>query len=288
MESSAATRLRDLEAEPEPGAAGRLGRGFADPIRSVLEEIGDMAQFSWRVLIELRGVWRYTAEILRQAGILIVGSAAVILMMQFVMGTICGTNAAYVLRTYGAAAYSGIYTSYCAVRGSLIGFMFGYIVAAKIGTGLAAEIGAMRINSELDAMEAQGINPLRYVVATRLVAGWLTFPFLFAIGSSLNFFAAFLVIVKQVGEVSQGQWQRVHWQFISGRDLIYDLIWVMAEVTLIMLVGMYYGYRAKGGPVGVGAATAKSMMFNIVAIHVLGAFLVVVLWGLYTTVPIGG
>ena len=94
--------------------------------------------------------------------------------------------------------------------------------------------------------------------------------------------------VKAVGEVSQGQWQHVHWEFISGRDLGFDLIWVMAEVTMIMLVGMYFGYRAKGGPVGVGAATAKSMMFNIIAIHVLGAFLVVVLWGLYPKVPIGG
>jgi phospholipid/cholesterol/gamma-HCH transport system permease protein len=286
MESSAGTLPRTTDPPPSPGR--RIAQGFSNPVRSALEEVGDMAQFSWRVLVELRGVWRYTAEILRQAGILIVGSAAVILLMQFVMGTICGTNAAYVLRTYGAAAYSGIYTSYCAVRGSLIGFMFGYIVAAKIGTGLAAEIGAMRINSELDAMEAQGINPLRYVIATRLVAGWLTFPFLFLIGSALNFFAAFLVIVKQVGEVSQGQWQRVHWEFISGRDVIYDLIWVLLEVTLIMLVGMYYGYRAKGGPVGVGGATAKSMMFNIVAIHVLGALLVVVLWGLHPTVPIGG
>ena len=276
---------------PRPGrrrTGAQLTDGLVGPVRGVLAEAGELGVFSGRAIAEVPGAFRFTAEILRQAGILIVGSAAVILLMQFVMGTICGTNAAYVLRTYGAAAYSGIYTSYCAVRGSLIGFMFGYIVAAKIGTGLAAEIGAMRINSELDAMEAQGINPLRYVIATRLVAGWLTFPFLFLIGSALNFFAAFLVIVKQVGEVSQGQWQRVHWEFISGRDLVYDLIWVLLEVTLIMLVGMYYGYRAKGGPVGVGGATAKSIMFNIIAIHVLGAFLVVVLWGLHPTVPIGG
>jgi phospholipid/cholesterol/gamma-HCH transport system permease protein len=283
MEASADTITRGM-----PSAARRLRRGFTEPFRDVLEEAGDLFAFSLRSLLELRGVWRYTSEILRQAGILIVGSAFVLFLMQFVMGSICGTNAAYVLRTYGAASYAGIYTSFCAVRGSLIGFMFGYIVAAKIGTGLAAEIGAMRINSELDAMEAQGINPLRYVVATRLVAGWITLPFIFAIGCGLNFLAAFLVVVKQVGEVSQGQWQRVHWQFISTRDLGYDLIWVMAELTMIMLVAMYYGYRAHGGPAGVGTATAKSMIVNIVALHVLGAFLIVVLWGLYPKVPIGG
>jgi phospholipid/cholesterol/gamma-HCH transport system permease protein len=266
----------------------RLIDGLSDPVRGVLEEVGEIASFSFRALAELRGVWRYSAEILRQVSILIVGSAAVIFLMQFIMGSICGTNAAYVLRTYGAAAYSGIYTAYCAVNGSLIAFMFGYILAAKIGTGFAAEIGAMRINSELDAMEAQGINPMRYVIGTRLVASWLVLPLLFAVGAALNFLAAFLVVVKQVGETSQGQWQRVHWQYISVEHLSYDLVWVLLEGTMIVLIGMYYGYRAKGGPVGVGTATARSMIFNIVAIHILGAFLILALFGLYPTVPIGG
>jgi phospholipid/cholesterol/gamma-HCH transport system permease protein len=166
--------------------------------------------------------------------------------------------------------------------------MFGYIVAAKIGTGFAAEIGAMRINSEINAMEAQGINPMRYIVSTRLVASWITFPLFFVVGAALNFLAAFLVVVKQVGETSQGQWQRVHWQYISVGHLGYDLIWVMLEGTMIVLIGMYYGYRATGGPVGVGTATARSMIFNIVGIHVLGAFLILALFGLYPTVPIGG
>lgn len=285
MEAATTSAGRTLGTTPP---RRRLLAGFSDPVRGVLEEIGDIAEFAFRAILELRGVWRYSAEILRQAGILIVGSAAVIFLMQFIMGSICGTNAAYVLRTYGAAAYSGIYTSYCAVNGSLIAFMFGYIVAAKIGTGFAAEIGAMRINSEIDAMEAQGINPMRYVVGTRLVASWLTFPFFFVVGAGLNFLAAFLVVVKQVGETSQGQWQRVHWEYISVTHLSFDLIWVMVEGTMIALVGMYYGYRARGGPVGVGTATARSMIFNIVGIHVLGAFLILALFGIYPKVPIGG
>jgi phospholipid/cholesterol/gamma-HCH transport system permease protein len=166
--------------------------------------------------------------------------------------------------------------------------MFGYILAAKIGTGFAAEIGAMRINSELSAMEAQGINPMRYVVGTRLVASWIALPLMFVVGAALNFLAAYLVVDRQVGETSQGQWQRVHWEYVTVGHLGYDLVWVLLEGTMIVLIGMYYGYRASGGPVGVGTATARSMIFNIVAIHVLGAFLILALFGVYPTVPIGG
>jgi phospholipid/cholesterol/gamma-HCH transport system permease protein len=284
MDATGSTIVRGLDAPPRRPLLDRLGA----PLRSLLEEIGDIARFAFGAIGELRGVWRHFAEILRQISILIVGSAAVIFLMQFIMGSICGTNAAYVLRTYGAAAYSGIYTSYCAVNGSLIAFMFGYILAAKIGTGFAAEIGAMRINSELSAMEAQGINPMRYVVGTRLVASWIALPLMFVVGAALNFLAAYLVVVKQVGETSQGQWQRVHWEYVTVGHLGYDLIWVLLEGTMIVLIGMYYGYRASGGPVGVGTATARSMIFNIVAIHVLGAFLILALFGVYPTVPIGG
>jgi phospholipid/cholesterol/gamma-HCH transport system permease protein len=111
---------------------------------------------------------------------------------------------------------------------------------------------------------------------------------MFVVGAALNFLAAYLVVVRQVGETSQGQWQRVHWEYVTVGHLGYDLVWVLLEGTMIVLIGMYYGYRASGGPVGVGTATARSMIFNIVAIHVLGAFLILALFGVYPTVPIGG
>src|SRR6201984_1818202 len=103
MEASGLRSGRDFGSGGGVGA--QVAEGFVGPVRGIPSEAGDVAIFCGRTIVELRGVWRYTAEILRQAGILIVGSAAVICFMQFVMGTICGTNAAYVLRTYGAAAY---------------------------------------------------------------------------------------------------------------------------------------------------------------------------------------
>jgi phospholipid/cholesterol/gamma-HCH transport system permease protein len=266
---------------------GTLAEGFAGPIRSALREASEIGSFAGRSFLELRGVWRYTAEILRQAGLIITGSALIMVFMVFMMGTVCGTEANYVLRGYGATTYSGVFTSYCAVR-EMIPYMWGYILAAKIGCGLAAEIGSMRIQDEIDALESIGVNPMRYVVATRLVAGWITFPFIFILATAAEFLANYLVLVVQIGEVSSGAWQSVNWAFSTPKDFFYSFIRVMVESTVILLLAMFYGYRASGGPVGVGRATAKSMILNLILLHVMGAAMTMRFWGLKPNAPVGG
>jgi phospholipid/cholesterol/gamma-HCH transport system permease protein len=269
------------------GTAERIAEGIVGPVRGVLSGAGELAVFTGRTLIELRGVWRYTAEILRQAGILIVGTTLVICFMEFVMGLECGTEADYVLRGYGATIYSGVFTAYCAVR-ECVPYMFGYILAAKVGCGLVAEIGSMRINEELDAMEAIGLNPMRYVVGTRLVAAWLVLPLIYLMGLGAHFLADWLVIVVQLGDVSQAGWQTIHWAFINPLDILFSEIKGMTEATAIVIVAMFYGYRARGGPVGVGTATARSMILNLILVHVIGSMLTMLFWGVNPHAPVGG
>jgi len=285
MEASAYRMPRGAAKAPSPGS--RLAKGLADPLRNSVAEAGNMGRFFLQALAQVPGVWRYTAEVMRQAGILIVGSAAVIWFMEFVMGAECATEANYVLRGYGATIYSGVFTAWCSNR-EMGPYMWGYIVSAKIGCGLVAEIGSMRINEELDAMEAQGLNPMRYVVATRLVAAWLTFPLIYLVGLTLHQLADYIIIVKQIGEVSQGGWELIHWAFQDPMDLLYGQIKIMAMGTAIVLVAMYYGYHARGGPVGVGTATARSMILNLILVHIIGSLGTMIFWGLNPRGPIGG
>lgn len=287
MESSSlrAPRLRGEMAGPPAGE--RFTKGLQGPVQGVLREAAEIGVFTGRAIMELRGVWRYSAEILRQCGILIAGSAAIICFMTFLMGTTCGTEANYVLRGYGATVYSGVFTSYCALR-EMIPYMWGYIFAAKVGCGLVAEIGSMRINDEIDAMESLGLNPMRYLIATRLVAAWITFPLIYLVGLAFHFLANYLVVVVQIGEVSQGGWEQVHWSFQNPTDIFYSELKIMLTGTAIVLVGMFYGYRARGGPVGVGNATARSMILNLVLIHIIGSLGTMVFWGLSPNAPIGG
>lgn len=270
-----------------PTAAKRFGEGLAGPVRGALNEAGAMAAFAGRAFLELRGVFRYTSEILRQAGILITGSMAVVCLMQFVMGMECGTEANYVLRGYGASAYSGVFTAWCGVR-EMGPYMWGYIISAKVGCGLVAELGSMRINNEFDAMESLGLNPMRYVVATRLVAAWLAFPFIYLVALAFHNLADYIIIVSQIKEVSQGGWEGVHWAFMQPQDILYSEIKIMVMGTLIVLVAMYYGYTARGGPVGVGTATAKSMILNLIIVHIVGSVFTMVFWGLNPSSPVGG
>lgn len=289
MEASAfrARRLRSGESEQGPSVGEQAWGNFTGPLKGVFAEMGELAAFTGRAFLELRGTWRYSAEIFRQAGILIVGSAAIIWFMEFIMGMECGIEANYVLRGYGASIYSGVFTAWCAIR-EMAPYMWGYILSAKVGCGLVAEIGSMRINDEIDAMETMGINPMRYIVGTRLLAAWLTFPFIYIVGLGFHFLANYVVIVVQIHEVSKGGWELIHWSFQSPADLLFSEIKIMVTGTAIVMVGMYYGYRARGGPVGVGTASARSMILNLILVHIIGSVFTMVFWGLNPNAPVGG
>ena len=107
-----------------------------------------------------------------------------------------------------------------------------------------------------------GVNPMIFLCATRLLAAWLTLPFIYLAGIGVGFFASYLAVVQQVGEVSAGGYFLIFWMFQNPPDLIFSVIKGMFMATAIVLVGCYYGYTAAGGPVGVGTATAKSMVLE--------------------------
>jgi phospholipid/cholesterol/gamma-HCH transport system permease protein len=167
-------------------------------------------------------------------------------------------------------------------------YSFGYMMSAKVGTGLVAEIGAMRISDEIDALEVMGINSQVYLCSTRLLAAWMVLPFLYISAVGAGFFASYLAVVQQIGEVSSGGFFLIFWMFQNPPDLLYSLIKGMTMATIIVLVGCYYGYTASGGPVGVGTATAKSMVLNIVMVHLIGMVGTQIFWGSNPRAPIGG
>src|SRR5690606_33285031 len=126
-----------------------------------------------------------------------------------------------------------------------------------------AEIGAMRISDEIDALEVMGVPPVTFLCATRLLAAWISLPFIYLASIGIMYGASYLAVVEQVADVSSGGYLLIFWMFQDPTDVMFSLIKGMVMATVIVLVGCYYGYTASGGPVGVGTATAKSMVFNI-------------------------
>jgi phospholipid/cholesterol/gamma-HCH transport system permease protein len=133
-----------------------------------------------------------------------------------------------------------------------------------------------------------GVNPMIFLAGTRLLGAWMALPFIYLAGIGVMYFASYLAVVQQIGEVSSGGYFLLFWMFQNPPDLVFSLIKGMVMATAIVLVGCYYGYRASGGPVGVGTATAKSMVLNIVLVHIIGMIGTLVFWGANPRAPIGG
>jgi phospholipid/cholesterol/gamma-HCH transport system permease protein len=254
--------------------------------KAFLEQSGDIVRFGTAVVKSFPDLRRYPTEVIRQTALLVLSSGLIIWMMEFIIGTMCGTEANYVLKQIGAPLYSGIFTAYCALR-EMSPYMWGYIFAAKVGCGLVAEIGSMRISDEIDAMEVMGIRSMTYVVATRVAAAFIAMPFLYVVGLGASYLSEYLVVVLQYGEVSQGGYQFIFYLYQNPLDFMYSLIKIMSMGIVIVIVGCYYGYNAHGGPVGVGRSTAKSMMINMVLVHVVGLLGTQLFWGLSPNAPIG-
>jgi len=261
--------------------AGRLSRG--------VDSVGAFGRFAATVIgdaVRLRAL-RFPGEVLRQAGILIAGSTLVIAGLMFIIGTTCGIEGAFFARTTGASSYAGLITAWCDLR-EAAPYAFGYMMAAKVGTGLVAEIGAMRVSEEVDALEVMGLDSVAFLCSTRLLASWLVIPPIYIIGVLAAFLASYIVVVLQIGDTSAGGYNLIFWFFQSPLDLLFSLIKGVAMATLIVIVGTYYGFTASGGSVGVGAAAAKSMVVNVVGVHLIGMLSTFAFWGTNPRAPIGG
>lgn len=267
-----------LRTKAAPGALRKSLRGIA-------REAADLSRFSWRTVTELPAVRLYASEVFRQAGVLILSSALVLWVMAFLLGAMLAVQGHYLFREIGAASYVGAIPAVFDTRGASE-TTWGWILAAKVGCGIVAEIGSMRISEEVDAMEVMGIRSRPYLVGTRLVSAIMAMPFLYVVGYVLTIFGSYLMNVLVLHTVSEGGFMAVLWAMQNTTDFVFSVLWTMIVSVVIILVACYFGYTAKGGPVGVGTATAKSMLVNMVLISVLAMTIVQLLYGNNPNAPI--
>jgi phospholipid/cholesterol/gamma-HCH transport system permease protein len=265
-------------------------RGTTLKGRDRIDRLGEMFEFFWLVLKRLTvggAGARFFGETLRQAGILITGSVLIIAGLVFVLGLQCGIEGAYGAAAVGAPSVAGAFTALCDLR-EITPYAFGYMMAAKVGTGIVAELGSMRISDEIDALDVMGLDSVGYLCCTRLLGMWLIIPFVYVASLSVGYTGSYVAVVQQIAHVSPGGYLQLFWTFQSPIDLLYSAVKAMAMATFIVLVACYYGYHAYGGPVEVGRATAKSMAVNLLGIHAIGLLGTQLFWGHDMHSPIGG
>jgi phospholipid/cholesterol/gamma-HCH transport system permease protein len=206
------------------------------------------------------------------------GTISVLLILGMAVGASLAVEALATLNIIGFGALSGLIGGVGAVR--VIGpLVAGIAFTAQAGTRMTAEIGAMRISEEIDAVDAMGLRPIPFVVGTRMIGGLLCVVPGYLLTLVATFFILETVVVVFNGEPG-GTYDHYFIQFLTPIDLLYSLIKATTYCIAATVIHCYYGYFASGGPVGVGMASGRAVRASLVTIMVLDFTTTVLLWGL--------
>jgi phospholipid/cholesterol/gamma-HCH transport system permease protein len=255
-------------------------------IAGLFAEAGELTAFSVRALAALPGSTRYASETLRHAAAIIRGTSLLTLVMNAFLGISVVNFGFFFLRSIGASDYTGLASGYVDIR-QCANLMFGYVFAAKVCCGFAAELGAMKINEEIKAYESTGVDPMRYVVGTRLLAAAIWVPIggiLALLGSTLGSYTAAVVLLHGL---SAPAFLDVHWSVQTISDQLYTLIGIAFIALFTAIAACFYGLRTEGGPSAVGSTVARSLVVNLVLVHLIGVFFAVYFYGTDIRLPIG-
>lgn len=271
-----------------PATIGRARSVALQSVQKPLRGFGQwtvfIAQVFWYLPLTVRRYSRQTlAATLNMAwgsGSLIVdgGTISVLLILGVATGASLAIEALAILNILGFGSLAGIIGGIGAVR--ILGpIVAGIAFMSQAGTRMTAEIGAMRISEEIDAVDSMGLRPIPFVVGTRLI-GALTCV---VPGYLLTLMGVFYTM-EAVAVVFNGQpggtYSHYFVQFLNPLDLFYSTLKLSTYCVAVTLIHCYYGYFAAGGPVGVGQASGRAVRASLVTIVVLDFLTTVLLWGI--------
>ena len=267
---------------------GRFG-GF-------LDGLGSQMLFYIRVVKSVpRTIANYGKEIIRLLAEVALGSGSlaviggtvgVITAMCFFTGTEVGIQGYAALDQLGTAALTGFVSAYFNTR-EIAPIVAGIALAATVGCGFTAQLGAMRISEEIDALEVMAIPSVPFLVTTRVIAGLVAVVPLYIVGLLSSFFATRLTVTK-INHQSTGTYDHYFTTFLPPGDVLWSFAKVLIFAVVVILIHCYYGYYASGGPAGVGVAVGRAVCTSIVAINVVDLLASMAIWGTNVTVRLAG
>lgn len=274
----------------------RFAKGLVDKPMSALDDLGAQLSFYARSLAwTYRVLLRYKKEVVRLLGevalgsgglALVGGTVGVIAFLTFFTGTEVGLQGYAALNQLGVANFTAFISAYFNTR-EIAPLVAGLALSATVGAGFTAQLGAMRVSEEVDALEVMGVPSLPFLVTTRMIAGFIAVTPLYVIGLLSSYFAARTITTGFYGQ-STGTYDQYFNQYLPPVDVLYSFLKVLIFAVIIILIHCYYGYYASGGPAGVGVAVGRAVRTAIVAINVVDFFLSLAIWGATTTVRIAG
>ena len=273
-----------------------MGRSFVQSRRDKVETWGDQFVFyttalarTPRAIKDFKGeVFKILAEVVFGVGgiTLIAGTVGVIAFMSFFAGTEVGIQGYASLSQIGVAKFTAFISAYFNTR-EVAPLVASIALAATVGCGYTARLGAMRISEEIDALEVMAVPSIPFLVTTRMVAGFIAVIPLYTVALLASYLSPRLITTLIYGE-SVGTYDHYFIQFLPPIDVLWSFGKLMVLAVAIILIHCYYGFSASGGPAGVGMAVGRAIRTSIVTVVVADFFLSYAIWGSTTTVRITG
>ena len=261
-----------------------------------LDILGDQIFFFLKAIAWIpRAIRRYGKEIMRLMAEVSFGSGAlaviggtigVMVGMTAFTGVVVGLQGYSALNQVGTPALAGFISAYFNTR-EIAPLVAGIALSATVGCGFTAQLGAMRISEEIDALEVMAIPSLPFLVTTRIIAGLIAVVPLYVVGLLASYFATRLTVTTFYGQ-STGTYDHYFHLFLPPGDVLWSFGKVLVFAVLVILVHCYHGYHASGGPAGVGVAVGRAVRTSIVVINVVDLLLSMAIWGTTTTVRLAG
>jgi phospholipid/cholesterol/gamma-HCH transport system permease protein len=254
-------------------------------VRAWTRTLGEIVQFAATSVVQIPRAARYTREVWWYAAFVAIGSTPVALVLTYFTGSECSVEAYYSLSQIGAQSLAGVFNAICDTR-EITPLFFGFAIGAKVGCGLVAELGTMRVNEEIDALQVMGMPTRVYLVSTRMLACFLVLPFMYLLALAVSFTGSWVVQHFQIGQISDGAYFDYFWRFLNTQDVLFSMIKAVVFAILIVCVAVYHGYNVTGGAVGIGRAVARTMATALVMVVVVNAVLTQLFWGTNPNLPI--
>ncbi len=278
-----------------PGDLGPQPRWYDKPLNR-LAETGQELRFHGRVLAWVPAtIRRYPKDVLRLLSEVSFGSGAlaviggtigVMLGMTLFVGSVVGMQGYAALDQIGTSTLNGFISAYFNTR-EIAPLVAALALSATVGSGFTAQLGAMRINEEVDALTVMAVPSVPYLVTTRVVAGFIAIIPLYVVGLLTSYAGARFITTILYGQ-SAGTYDHYFNLFLPPIDILLSFVKVMIFSVIIILIHCHLGFTAKGGPAGVGIAVGTAVRRSIVTVAILDLVLSMALWGSTTTVRIAG
>jgi phospholipid/cholesterol/gamma-HCH transport system permease protein len=269
-----------------PRTVANVNRYGGGPIRR-LESLGIFARFTRMSVVQIGwALYRYRRETLRLiaeigmgtgAMAIIGGTVAIIGFVTLSGSSLIAIQGFASLGNIGVEAFTGFFAALANTR-IAAPIVSGVALAATVGAGATAQLGAMRISEEIDALEVMGIKSISFLVSTRILGGLVVIGPLYALALDMAFTSGQLVTTVLYGQ-SNGTYEHYFRTFLRSEDVAWSVVEVVIMAVVVMITHCYYGFTASGGPVGVGLAVGRSMRLSLVSVVVVVLLAELALYG---------